>query len=94
MFNFHTHHIDEEPCLLNVDVQHWQESFPSHVALSVGLHPWNVSTGWQETFSLVRAAALDERVWARGECGLDKVRGEALSLQIEAFRAPLCQGIR
>ena len=87
MFNFHTHHIDEEPCLLNVDVQHWQESFPSHVALSVGLHPWNVSTGWQETFSLVRAAALDERVWAIGECGLDKVRGEALSLQIEAFRA-------
>ena len=87
MFNFHTHHIDEVPCLLNVDVQHWQESFPSHVALSVGLHPWNVSTGWQETFSLVRAAALDERVWAIGECGLDKVRGEALSLQIEAFRA-------
>ena len=87
MFNFHTHHIDEVPCLLNVDVQHWQESFPSHVALSVGLHPWNVSAGWQETFSLVRAAALDERVWAIGECGLDKLHGEALSLQMEAFRA-------
>ncbi len=87
MFNFHTHHVDEEPCLLNVDVLQQRESFPSHVALSVGLHPWDVFADWQETFSLVRSAALDERVWAIGECGLDKVRGGAISLQMEAFRA-------
>ncbi len=87
MFNFHTHHVDDVPCLLNADVYHWQEVYPSHVALSVGLHPWCVSSDWQETFPLVRAAALDERVWAIGECGLDKARGAVLSLQIEAFRA-------
>ena len=87
MFNFHTHHIDDVPCLLSADVHHWQEAYPEHVALSVGLHPWSISSDWQETFSLVRAAAMDERVWAIGECGLDKARGAALSLQIEAFRA-------
>jgi TatD DNase family protein len=88
LFNFHTHYIDEVPCLLNADVRHWLEgAYPSRVALSVGLHPWCVAADWQEEFSLVRAAAMDERVWAIGECGLDKVRGAALPLQTEAFRA-------
>ncbi len=87
MFNFHTYMIDDVPCLLNVEAESVQPSYPAHVSLSVGIHPWKVSDGWQKDFESVRSVAQRSDVWAIGECGLDKVRGEALSLQIEAFRA-------
>lgn len=87
MFNFHTYHVDEEPCLLNVDTEDLLSSYPEHVRLSIGLHPWRVKEDWQDAIASVRQAATREDVWAIGECGLDKVHGEALSLQMEAFRA-------
>ena len=87
LFNFHTYSIDEEPCLLNVDTANLLLSYPAHVKLSVGLHPWKVTKAWEEPFDAVRTAAKREDVWAIGECGLDKVQGEELSLQMEAFRA-------
>lgn len=87
MFNFHTYQIDEVPCLLNVDIAHVEEVYPAPVRLSVGIHPWHVTNDWQKTFTLVRAMAMKDSVWAIGECGLDKVRGEALSVQTEAFKA-------
>lgn len=89
MFNIHTYHItDSEPCLLNADPSTLQPSYPSQVALSVGLHPWQVATDWQETFSSVCVAAERTDVWAIGECGLDKVKaGASLSVQMEALRA-------
>lgn len=87
MFDFHTYYIKEESCLLNVDMENLLPSYPKHVKLSVGLHPWNVSETWQETVASIRKVASRDDVWAIGECGLDKVHGEALSLQMEAFRA-------
>lgn len=87
MFNFHTYSIDEEPCLLNVDMADLQPSYPEHVKLSLGLHPWKVSDDWQKDFEKVCSAAQRADVWAIGECGLDKVRGAALLLQQEAFEA-------
>ena len=96
MFNIHTYYIIEsEPCLLNVDAAHLLPSYPSQVALSVGLHPWNVDEAWRDSFDAVRTAAVREDVWAIGECGLDKAHGSlaeidkeaSLSLQMEAFRA-------
>lgn len=87
MFNFHTYYIDQEPCLLNVDVADLQPSYPEQVRLSVGLHPWKVTEAWQEEMALLREAVQRTDVWAIGECGLDKVKGEALSVQLEAFRA-------
>jgi TatD DNase family protein len=87
MYNFHTYHIDQEPCLLNVDTANLLSSYPEHVRLSIGLHPWKVTKAWEEPFDAVRTAAKREDVWAIGECGLDKVQGEDLSLQMDAFRA-------
>ena len=89
MFNFHTYHIDQEPCLLNVDVADMQSSYPEQVKLSIGLHPWKVNADWQLTVSLISQEARRKDVWAIGECGLDKAKGEALSLQMEAFRAQI-----
>jgi TatD DNase family protein len=87
LFNFHTYHIDAEPCLLNVDTKDLLPSYPEHVRLSIGVHPWKVKEDWQDALASVRQAAMREDVWAIGECGLDKLHGEALSLQMEAFRA-------
>ena len=87
MFNFHTYHIDEEACLLNVDVADIQPSYPKQVILSVGLHPWKVKVDWQQVIDSFHQEAQRPDVWAIGECGLDKVQGEELSLQMEAFRA-------
>ena len=48
MFNFHTYHIDQEPCLLNVDTADLLPAYPEHVRLSIGLHPWKMDENWQE----------------------------------------------
>ena len=87
MFNFHTYYIDEEPCLLNVDTADLQPSYPEHVRLSIGLHPWKVGEDWQEVVALIRKEASRRDVWAIGECGLDKVHGASIALQMDAFRA-------
>ena len=90
MYNFHTYYItDEEPCLLNVDAADLLPTYPEGVKLSVGLHPWKVTDAWKEEVSLIREAAKRADVWAIGECGLDKVKGGVLSLQMEAFRAQI-----
>lgn len=87
LFNFHTYYIDAEPCLLNVDTKDLLPSYPEHVRLSIGVHPWKVKEDWRDALACVRQEAMREDVWAIGECGLDKLHGEALSLQMEAFRA-------
>lgn len=87
LFNFHTYYIDAEPCLLNVDTKDLLPSYPEHVRLSIGVHPWKVKEDWRDALASVRQEAMREDVWAIGECGLDKLHGEALSLQMEAFRA-------
>ena len=90
VFNFHTYYIIEgEPCLLNVDVADLLPTYPEGVRLSIGLHPWKVTESWQETVALMREVTKREDVWAIGECGLDKVKGGALPVQMEAFRAQI-----
>ena len=63
MFDFHTYYIKEESCLLNVDMENLLPSYPKHVKLSVGLHPWNVSETWQETVESIRKVASRDDVW-------------------------------
>lgn len=89
MFNFHTYSIDDVSCLLNVDTTDILPSYPEHVRLSIGLHPWKVNEGWQERMAVMRQVTNREDVWAIGECGLDKVHRESLSLQMEVFRTQI-----
>lgn len=86
MFNFHTHHEDSVPCLLNSRVEDVQAVGSSKVC-SVGLHPWDVGEDYERKLSVLRCVAGCDNVWALGECGMDKVRGGAFPLQIEAFKA-------
>lgn len=89
MFNSHTHIVDTVPCLWDVGASELQPQYPEGVHLSVGLHPWKVDASWREKMTRIRVEAERADVWAIGECGLDKVRGVALPVQVEAFRAQI-----
>lgn len=92
MFNIHTYHADSVPCLLNCSPGTVEATLAAvaprpHVALSVGLHPWQVDADWPSRIGQLRADVQHERVWAVGECGLDKAKGTDLAVQQEAFLA-------
>lgn len=102
MFNFHTYHIDDVPCLLNLapgELDGWlaeRERHPADgqpedpiIGLSVGLHPWKVDSGWAEAIGIMSLESRHKQVWAIGECGLDKAHPENWTQQQEAFRAQI-----
>lgn len=96
MFNAHTYHVDQVPCLLNCSPGEVTTTLATltpadhpHVALSVGLHPWQVGDDWAAQVEQLRQDVQHECVWAVGECGLDKVKGAPLSIQAEAFQAQI-----
>ncbi len=54
---------------------------------SVGLHPWYVPDDWEAAMASVASAARRPRVVALGECGLDRVCGVPMELQMTVFEA-------
>ena len=86
-------------CLLNIpygvivlptDIEAYLEAHPNpDMAFSLGLHPWNVDEAWEDRVEVVRKEATLNRVWAIGECGLDKLRGASFDLQLKAFHAQI-----
>ena len=60
---------------------------------SVGIHPWEAHR--PADWALLERLAADERVFAIGECGLDKYAQAPLPLQREVFRRQvrLAQGL-
>ena len=56
--------------------------------ISVGIHPWNISSKWEEDFADITKYAMYDNVKAIGECGLDTIKSQAsLKLQEEIFSA-------
>lgn len=68
----HTHRRDAGPgCIINID--------PGEVMLpgryySVGIHPWHLLEADESTWDAVKEMALDDRVLAIGETGIDMAR--------------------
>ena len=95
MFDFHTHTIKDgnTPCLLNIPLScydHINDCLPNpNIVFSVGLHPWDVSEDWEEKIEAIQRGATHDRVWAIGECGLDKICGASFDLQLKAFHAQI-----
>lgn len=57
------------------------------VHLSVGIHPWFLTVDNVDQLLVALHQSLeDNRVVALGEAGLDKLRGEAMAIQIAVFR--------
>lgn len=56
------------------------------IAFSVGAHPWNIDLlNLESQMSIVRDFSLHPNVIAIGESGFDKIKGESMELQKEAF---------
>lgn len=63
----------------------WKDCEPG-LFLSVGLHPWQVTQGWEHLVgSLLLPWVEDSRVVAVGEAGLDYLRSSDRELQMAAF---------
>lgn len=79
--DIHTHDAGNEGdvlCLLSVD--HTQ-NVSHNQYYSIGSHPW------YSTFSAqIEVLGKKSNCLAIGECGLDKLRGESLNIQIESFK--------
>ena len=93
--DIHTHKLPEEPqnslhgkiitvvnCSPNADIERFEYC-------SVGIHPWDVTTNWQDDFEILKKRVLQPQVVAIGECGLDKLRGGEWSLQKACFQAQI-----
>ena len=56
--------------------------------ISIGIHPWDISSDWKEYFATIRINAFKKNVCAIGECGIDKLKSPAgEELQKEVFKA-------
>ena len=85
--NIHTHssvHPDTE--ILSLSPASLLENQEA-IHASVGIHPWelteaNADALWED----LQKAIEDKRVVAIGECGIDKLKGPSLDLQIALFK--------
>lgn len=83
-FDIHTHNkeCDSQSSILN------SNGYIPDRRISMGIHPWNISSDWEKQFAIIRANACKENVCAIGECGTDKLKSPANEeLQQEVFRA-------
>lgn len=87
MYNIHTHLIDSVPCLYSIGSNEMPSHLPAHAAASVGIHPWHINETWHDTLASISSLAAQDKVWAIGECGLDKLRGPQMEVQMDVMRA-------
>lgn len=84
LLDIHTHNkeCDSQSSILN------SNEYITGRRISMGIHPWNISSDWEKQFAIIRANACKENVCVIGECGTDKLKSPANEeLQQEVFRA-------
>lgn len=92
LYDIHTHQVKQSEgdyevrsilstspsdSILNFDLQ--------DVWFSCGIHPWDTSDS-EEDFQLLADSLTKEKLIAIGEIGLDKLKGQAMDVQIAVFR--------
>lgn len=58
-------------------------------SVSAGIHPWHLKEDFSLQINQLAKLASCKNVIAIGECGLDRIKGPAIKIQIEAFRAQI-----
>lgn len=58
-------------------------------SVSAGIHPWQLKEDFLLQIKQLTKLASCKNVMAIGECGLDRIKGPAIKIQIEAFRAQI-----
>lgn len=84
LIDIHTHNRNRKDCaILNCDIKDI-DSLPC----SIGIHPWDIDSLWQEKFNDISECAKKENIAAIGECGFDFLKSSAsLELQTDVFKA-------
>lgn len=84
--DIHTHHAAASANTLSIRNLTPNDVTDTDIPCSIGLHPWHVNSGWAASIEQLRQASTLSNVFIIGECGLDKLRGEAdIALQQEVF---------
>jgi TatD DNase family protein len=88
-FNLHTHYSakkDNETAIVNFDVAKASEITNELEYFSVGIHPWFIKQKTlQDDLKKISELSARQNCAAIGECGLDRLKGESLELQIKVF---------
>jgi TatD DNase family protein len=93
--DFHTHqnYEDSETVFVkNLSQNEWQNLGNTEGAskFSIGLHPWFLTKeNFNFDFEKLTQLIDNQNVMMIGECGLDRLRGEDLAFQTEAFAAQI-----
>ena len=86
--DIHTHHAWQNDNVIGIQSLSLTNdlflAMPKTKLISVGLHPWYAKLDTLETqMRYLRVVARQKNVKLIGECGLDKLRGEPIDVQIE-----------
>ena len=85
--DFHTHQIHSDPeitSIYNVPLKEINTDY-SRQKISVGIHPWEIND-INNQFNTIKPKLSQSNILAIGECGLDKIKGPDLSIQINVFK--------
>lgn len=92
--DLHTHVVAQSVEVYGIQSLHLSEStflaMPKLKPISIGLHPWYTSYADLPVLSkYLKVLAQQQNVLMIGECGLDKLRGEAMDKQLEILKFQL-----
>lgn len=85
LLDIHTHRPEQDAV---TGIYNCGITYTPDRAVSVGIHPWNITHEWEETFRTIETAATAPNVVAIGECGIDKIKSSVdIETQKKAFYA-------
>ncbi len=91
--NLHSHRkpqSDEEIVIRNA--YHFMDENKADAitySVSAGIHPWQLKEDFSLQINQLTKLASCKNVIAIGECGLDRIKGPAIEIQIDALRAQI-----
>lgn len=81
--DIHTHRADA--CEAVISVNPWEFCPMDGLCYSVGIHPWQVGRATEADFDRLAECAKADGVLMIGECGIDKLRGGDLPMQMSVL---------
>ena len=85
ILDIHTHVLPEEPGTALVCIGCGPMPQEGENWFSAGLHPWDVTEGFDNQLDVLEKLLANPRVPAVGECGFDALKGPSHELQEQAF---------
>ena len=81
--DIHTHNSKAEHAVYNNGT-----AYNAEKRISIGIHPWYITDGWESQFSAIADSAKAANVVAIGECGVDMLKSPVpIGVQEEIFLA-------